>query len=467
MTKTIYIILGLLILASISFLSCEEFLEVDAPENKIVSEAVFNSDETAASAMSGIYNELFRAAFSGGWENSVTVLSGLSSDNLKTIRENDLNLREYSENNIQPNNSRNLALWSSAYSIIYMTNSILEGLEASDNLSEGIKTSLEGEAKFVRAFTYFYLVNLYGEIPLILSTDYRENSLATRNSEEDIYQQIITDLNTSRDLLDDNYRHGDRTGVNRSCALALLARVHLYKENWEEADLASSEVISNTQQYEIISDPNQVFLANSKEAIWQITPEGRGGPLGFTNEGSIFLFLSIAPGITKVALTEELVNSFVERDQRLHDWIGFNEDTQNYFVNKYKDRRSINEILEFSMVLRLAEQYLIRSEARVMKNNFAGALADLDVLRVRAGLPILSANNEELSKEELLDTILEERRKELFTEWGHRWLDLKRTNKADYFLPPSSEDWENTDIYYPIPAQELMKNPNLTQNPGY
>jgi hypothetical protein len=119
------------------------------------------------------------------------------------------------------------------------------------------------------------------------------------------------------------------------------------------------------------------------------------------------------------------------------------------------------------MVLRLAEQYLIRSEARAMKNNFAGAIEDLDVLRVRAGLPMLSANNEDLSKEELLNTILEERRKELFTEWGHRWLDLKRTNKAENFLSILSEEWNNTDIFYPVPAQERMKNPNLTQNPGY
>jgi hypothetical protein len=467
MKSKLYIKFGLVVLTSLTVLSCEDFLDIDAPRHKIVSETVFSEDQTAISAMMGIYNELFRAAYSGGWENSVTVLSGLSSDNLKTLRDNDLSLREFSENNIQPSNDRNLNLWSSAYNIIYMTNSLLEGVETSEKLTEEVRNSLEGEGKFIRAFTYFYLVNLYGEVPLVLTTDYRENSLAGRDSSTEIYEQIIADLTDATELLGDNYRNNDRTSVNRFTALALLARVHLYLENWEEADLASSQVISNTGQYEILEDLNQVFLVNSKEAIWQISPIGRGGPLGFTNEGSIFLFLSFAPNFTKVSLTDGLVETFEQEDLRLQNWIGFNEATSNYFPYKYKDRRSFREILEYSMVLRLAEQHLIRAEARAMRGNLLEAIEDLDILRERAGLPLLSESNAGVNKEEFLDFILEERRKELFAEWGHRWLDLKRKNKASDFLSPNSSDWENTDVLYPIPAQERMKNTNLDQNPGY
>ena len=85
------------------------------------------------------------------------------------------------------------------------------------------------------------------------------------------------------------------------------------------------------------------------------------------------------------------------------------------------------------MVMRLAEQFLIRAEARAMQGDLEGAIADLDMIRGRAGLPLIADINAGISKEELLTSILEQRKKELFTEWGHRWLDIKRlkgkTNK--------------------------------------
>lgn len=467
MKSKLYIKFGLVIFWSFLFISCEDFLDIDAPRHKIVSETVFTDDQTAISAMTGIYNDLFRAAYSGGFENSVTVLSGLSSDNLKSLRENDLSLREFSENNIQPNNDRNLALWSSAYNIIYMANSLLEGIDASEGLTNAVRNSLEGEGKFVRAFTYFYLINLYGEVPLILTTDYRENSVSSSAPTTEIYEQIVADLTDASELLEENYRDNDRTRVNRYTALSLMARVHLYLGNWAEAEQASNEVIGNNGQYQILDDLNQVFLVNSKEAIWQISPIGRGGPLGFTNEGSVFLFLSFALNFTKVSLTDELLQTFEQEDLRLQNWIGLNEATGNYYPFKYKDRSSFGNILEYSMVLRLAEQYLIRAEAHAMQDNLSASIDDLDKLRERAGLPLLSEANPDVGKEELLDIIIQERRRELFAEWGHRWLDLKRTGKASDFLSPMNPDWENTDMLYPIPAEERMKNPNLDQNPGY
>ena len=119
------------------------------------------------------------------------------------------------------------------------------------------------------------------------------------------------------------------------------------------------------------------------------------------------------------------------------------------------------------MVLRLAEQFLIRSEARTELNDLPGAKEDLDQIRTRAGLDPISEIFPELSKAQLLKEIAQERRRELFSEWGHRWLDLKRTERASTVLGNSNPTWEDTDVLYPIPAQERMKNPNLSQNPGY
>ncbi|MDR5591140.1 RagB/SusD family nutrient uptake outer membrane protein [Christiangramia sp. SM2212] len=457
----------LFFLIVLSFTSCEELVQIDTPNYQITSEVVFSDIETARSAVQGIYNELFNTAFSNGGTNSVTVISGLSADELKSLRPTDRSYMDFYENEIQTTNTRNLNLWSSAYKIIYMSNSLLDGISNSTGIEAVSLAELKGEAKFTRAFSYFYLVNLYGEVPLILTKDYRENALADSNTKQEIYEQIINDLQEAVELLPQSYRNQDRINVNQSVAKALLARVQLYLKNWEEAELLSTQVISQTDTYEILEDLDQVFLANSREAIWQISPAGRGGSLTQTKEGAAFIFHPFISSLTHVALTDDLVNSFDLEDQRQSKWIGFHSRSENYHAFKYKDRNSSDNLTEYSMVIRLSEMYLIRAEARLMQSNLPGAIADLDVIKARAGLPIISEFRPNMDGEELMDEVIEERRKELFTEWGHRWLDLKRTERSDAVLAPIKPDWEATDRLYPIPAEERMKNPNLNQNPGY
>lgn len=446
--------------------SCEDFLEVEAPDHKIVSETVFNNDETALSAMTGIYNQLASVSFSSGGPSSVSVLAGLSSDNLSPIRETNLPFMEFEQHSILPNNFRNLDLWTSAYNIIYMTNSLLEGLVKSENISIEVRNRLEGESKFVRAFTYFYLVNLYGEVPLILSTDYRENSMATRDSELEIYRQIIEDLQVGAEVLNNDYTQGERIQVNRYTAIALLARVNLYLQGWDQAEALSSQIIAANAKYQLLEDLNQVFLANSLEAIWQISPRGRGAISTHTQEGAIFIIHPFLTFLSHLKLTDSLVASLESEDQRLLSWIQLHQSAQSYYSFKYKIRNSTNDMSEYSMVLRLAEQYLIRAEARAMQNNLSGAIADLDRIRSRAGLAPIAEINSGISKEELIELIMEERKRELFTEWGHRWLDLKRTGSAGEVLGERSL-WQETDLLYPIPETERVKNPNLSQNDGY
>ena len=147
---------------------------------------------------------------------------------------------------------------------------------------------MEGEAKFVRAFTNFYLVNLYGDVPLLTKTSYQENSLKPRNPEEEIYNKIIEDLTDASNLLNEEYTSGERTQVNKSAAIALMARVQLYLQNFEEAEKYSTQVITSNQ-YQLLSDMNKVFLKNSSEAIWQFSPVGRGQSLTNTGEGEVFI----------------------------------------------------------------------------------------------------------------------------------------------------------------------------------
>ena len=130
---------------------------------------------------------------------------------------------------------------------------------------------------------------------------------------------------------------------------------------------------------------------------------------------------------------------------------------------KYKVRNGFT-VTEYNMVERLAEQYLIRAEARAQQNDISGATADLDTIRVRAGLPVLPIS---LDKATCLLAVEQERRIELFMEWGHRWLDLRRTGRIDAVLGAEKSNWTSTDSLYPIPFKEIQKNVFLTQNPGY
>lgn len=468
MKTILYKKLGMGLIISFLLISCEDFLEIEAPDHKIVNEVVFNSDETALSAMLGIYNQLKLTGFSSGGSHSVVALVSLSADGLKRTDLYDLSYLEFEQNEISPDNSRNLYFWSSAYNMIYMCNALLEGIGSSDKISEQVQNTLEGEAKFIRAFTYFYLINLYGEVPLIMTTDYRYNSLATQVSQEQVYEQIQIDLTDSIELLGDEYRDGDRKHVNRFAPIALLARVNLYLENWSEAERLSCLVLSNTSTYELKDDLDETFLANSNEAIWQISPMGTGSSTN-TTEGNLFLphpTLWFLP--SPYGLTEELVESYEDKDKRLKNWIGYHEETSSYHAHKYKIYTSNEQpAKEYSMVMRLAEQFLIRAEARLKQGNIDGAIADVDVIRKRAGLSLISEANTQLGEEKILEMILVERRKELFTEWGHRWLDLKRTGKATEVLSRKISSWEDTDVFYPIPEEERIKNPNLGQNPGY
>src|SRR5690606_21906408 len=254
--------------------SCEEYVEVDPPNSKVVSDVVYENESLAIAAVDGIYHRLIDyLGFASGSVNSITVLTGVSSDELGLY--NTLAFTEYPlfyENSIAPDSSINLNIWSSAYNIIYHCNAAIEGLNASEVVSEELKKQLEGEVLFIRAFTYFNLVNLYGGVPIPLTTDYEENSKASRKSIEETYQQIIDDLTRSRSLLSDMYRDGNRTSINRLVATALLSRVYLYREDWKNSEAMATEVINTNSLYKLSDNLDNVFLANSEEAIWQISP---------------------------------------------------------------------------------------------------------------------------------------------------------------------------------------------------
>jgi hypothetical protein len=335
---------------------------------------------------------------------------------------------------------------------VYHTNAALEGLGASSSLTPTVKQQLTGECRFLRAFCYWYLVNLWGDVPLVLTTDYRTNAWLPRTGVTEVYAQIKTDLLEAKAALPTN---ANRTRASKWAAAALLARVHLYLQQWDAAETEAAEVI-NSGLFTPLPAAANVFLATSKEAILHLAP----------TSGTLKELQNIRPtGTTpQVYLYPAWVALFTAADNRKAKWI----DSVTYQSVKYyypaKYRNTGTTPTEYYVLLRLAEQYLIRAEARLQKNDLAGAVSDLNVLKTRAGISLLPAN---ASAAQLTTEIEKERQLELFAEWGHRWFDLKRWNKADAVLGALKATWQPTDALLPIPEDELLANPFLTQNPGY
>ncbi|MGO2358393.1 MAG: RagB/SusD family nutrient uptake outer membrane protein [Mesonia sp.] len=465
-TKKNYTYRVLLVFLLLGLTACEDYLEIDLPDNRIINQQVFNNEQSAQSAIQGIYNQLANAFFAAGGTNSVTVLAGLSADHLITTV-NSQNHQQFEQNEITIQNAYNYDVWSSAYQIIYQCNAAIEGLQNS-TLPQGSVEAMVGEVSFIRAFVYFYLVNMYGEIPLVLSTDYRINADLPQSSVAKVYIQIIEDLFVAKDALQNNNPE-NTLRANVFTVQALLARVYLYQNNWADAEAVSTQVIQNSP-YQLEEDLDQVFLSTSNEAIWQISPIQAGSGALHTRESNFFIIEEQVNSLTPVSLSTQLVALFNPTDQRKQKWVGSFTGTQNTFFYPYKYKvkyATTGEATEYSMVLRLAEQYLIRAEARTKMGDVNGAVADLDQIRTRAGLGSIASLNPSITLPALTDSIAKERRRELFTEWGHRWLDLKRWGTTDEVLAPQKSLWEATDQLYPIPEQEVINNPNLTQNPGY
>lgn len=434
---------------------CKKLVQVDEPDDSFTSTMVFSNDSLAQTAVTGLYIKIMtytKYLLSGG----ISVFTSLSGDELQRTSLM-LSEEQFYQNDINPNNQLiNTNLWKAAYTYIYHCNSCIEGLYKSNGVSTILKDRLTGEVKLMRALCYYYLVNLYGEVPLALGTNADVNAMLARAPVTQVYNQIERDLLDASDAL---INERVKTVPTIFAAQALLARVYLHMEKWDKAEQMATAVI-NSGQFVLQTNLNDVFLKDSKETIFQLAPVqiGMNSPEGF-------LFVPFGNGKPAYSVSTGLWDAFEIGDLRKDNWIKSGGQTYRY-PYKYKTYKSAigGEITEYNVVLRLAEQYLIRAEALAHQNRIEDAVNDINVIRTRAGLIALEKN---INNEQCLDAILQERRFEFFAEWGHRWIDLKRTGHANTVLGNVKSNWQYYDTLYPIPISELETAPNLEQNPGY
>lgn len=454
------VLLGYFVL-SLFLVGCEDFVEVDEPSGQIYSDSVFEDEESATAAVTSLYGKLRDNVLITGHPYGLTVLMGFYADELDYYGPPGFPVDRFYRHQIIASNDLVKNLWDSSYHLIYMCNSALEGIENSQILTQEVKEHLKGEALFVRSLTHFYLVNLFGAIPYVTTTDYTINQQVSRMETNVVYHHILNDLILAKSYLGEADITGERIRANSYAVSALLARVYLYLEDWEAAEIESSTVINASSLYYFGGQVADEFLKDSPATILQLKPKNEGDN---TLEAITFIFIS-GPPVSK-ALNPEFVASFEANDQRRANWILEVSDGNEvwYAPYKYKLLENTGTSMEYSIVLRLAEQHLIRAEARAQLGDVNGAKADVNTIRNRVGLLDTSAT----TPSELLDVILKERRAEFFTEHGHRWFDLKRSFMADDVLSPIKPNWRTTDILLPLPEIEILMNPNLApQNPGY
>lgn len=449
----------LLMFALTGLIGCTDFVEVGPPKNTLVSKTVFEDPATVESALANLYLSMREGGVVSG-NFGLTTRMGIYADELDYFGF-DPELLEFHQNRVLPHNADILTWWSQAYQVIYGANAIIEGLEDSTSLVNSDRDRYMGQALFVRAYIHSILVSLFGDLPYITTTDYIQNNKVSRLSQEEVYDAIITDLLDAIELLETTeVENEERVVPDHYVAHALLARMYLYTDQWEQAESVSTVLIDG---FDLEDDLNRVFLKESTETIWQLKPGN--SPVNTYEAGQ--MIINAVPGQT-YSLSEGLLAAFENGDARKVAWTDSISDAENtvtfFFAHKYKAWITETQSLEYSIRFRLAEQYFIRAEARAQSGNVIGAQQDLNEVRNRAGL----SNTMAVGANAILEAIVRERRVEFFTEQGQRFFDLKRLGLANAELGDLKPNWDPMDVLLPIPEAELESNPHLLpQNEGY
>ncbi len=465
-----HIVLSLSI--AISLCSCESILDIDPPTDSITADVTFSTPEGIRTAATGFYTDNFL--------NNLMYYQGLElyvSQLCDEMQARSGQFADLSQNNYNASSSYIPNLWDAPYSSIYGANDFLEHVEGSMVLPESELDKYRGEALFFRAYAYFYLVNLFGDVPLFTTSDVNVTAKAPRAPKADVYQQIVSDLLQAQQLLK-NAGNG-RTRISTDAVTALLARVYLYTEQWEKAVSEANKLlpVANGGQGRdyLLETTDRVFLSTSSETILASNQEGftgTGSYVGYTRIGNLFIPNERAT-YASYYFCDELVSAVRAEPQDLrNNWIGEKKGSGGkiyYYPYKYRNMTTPNNAANYEsyVILRLAEQYLIRAEASVHLGHTQQAVDDINRIRERAALSPYAGG---MAKDDLLMEIETQRRKEFFFEQGHRWMDLNRTGRADAVYSNTSYkkvNWKAFRSLLPIPEQQIGRNRNLTQNPGY
>jgi len=432
------------------FTGCGKYLDLEPSQN--ISESIaLVSDENVKHVLTGAYSQFALPGIYGG--NLLMDAELLGGNGEIQWVGTYIDPRQVFNKTMIATNSQAYNQWVDSYAVINTANNILSALSV---VKDADRDRVEGEALFLRGLMYFDLVRFFAlqyeagttnsqmGVPIVLTPTrgITAASFVTRNSVEEVYNQVITDLTqAAAKLPEDNGVYASKGAAN-----ALLARVYLQKGDFANARDAANTVISSGD-YSILPNYSDVFDQDNNTAedifVTQITPQDR-----FSAMTEYFSIPEYGGRTGDIDILDGHLNLYSPGDQRRDlFYIGEGAWRTGKWNNQYG---GVN-------LIRLAEMYLIRSECNFRLSTSVGAtpVDDYNVTHTRAGLaPATSVT---------LDDILLERRLELAFE-GFKIHDVRRLHQN-----VASYAYNDPKLVFPIPAADIESNPNLKsqQNPGY
>lgn len=432
-----YIILSI---SSLFFLSCEDELDID-PAQSITTETALSSESTILGILIGAYDEAGQSSSYGGINHMASDLLG-NTDQV-TWSGTFVDPREFYLKDIRVTNGYVAGLWSNSYEVINQVNLVIDNADLISD--ENTKSTAVGEAKFLRALSYYDLVRHFGDVPLRLTgiSNYGVDLDMARNASADVYNQIATDLTDAYNSLPES----NGVYADKYAALALRARVHLQLGNYEEARDDADEVLTDSG-HSLTATFAQAFnnFSDSVEDIFAFQVTSQTG-----SNSLITFYASEANGGRggDITLNDEFFDLFSDPNDKRSTF--YYEDDDNKLTSKY------TYLYGNVPTLRIGEMHLIRAEANYRLSTEIGLapLAEINALRARSGAAAVIATDLDL------DFFFNERQRELSFE-GHLIHDVKRFGKN-----AGSEAANSNKLRFPIPQSEMDANSLMAQNPGY
>jgi hypothetical protein len=417
--------------------SCKKYLDVQ-PYNQVSDANTIFDAASAQTAVRGAYRGLASLNYSATFQNIILQSGGdvRSINNAQT----DLNVINY---NLRSDIPLLLTLWANNYNTINRANYIIAKVPGVNdiNLTPALKNQLLGEGYFIRALSYFDLARMFGNVQLFLTPTYAVSDKlgVTKSTQAQVYAQALNDLNIAENLLPATVV---RNRATKYTVYALRARLNLYLQNYDAAENDVNSILANTN-YKLITP--FALAAGTTESVLELS----------YNTTDVNPAFSLWNGNNRALEPKATLHALLNDPA-----VGGSRKILSTQVGSgiYGGISPTNTAAGY--VIRTAELYLIRAEARLKKTaiDLTGGANDLNQVRNRSGL----LNTTAVTKADLLLAVENERRVEFALE-PQRWFDLVRTGRA-----PAVLNLNDPNKYiFPIPGPEILTNPALTQNPGY
>ncbi len=471
----------ILLLAALALASCEKILDKD-PLGTLDAGSFFQTSDDALQAINAAYKSL---PFSNGNKNFYWGFGEITSDEAVVGGDGSRpGLTELDFFTYTPRTEEFNDFWKLNYNGITQCNTVLDKVPGID-MNAALKNRILGEAYFLRAYYYFLLTQVFGDVPLLVRITPPDELKIPKTAKSAVYTQIIADCDNAAGLLPVQYPAADVGRATRGAAYALAAKTYLYEKNWDKV-LEYVAKVKGLQVYALMPDYQDNFRKNTQnnsESVWEI--QHANLELGVGNSiNQWWASKKFNGGYGFAEVTQAFVDAFETGDPRRKFTVAMNN--EDYFGLVYKPSFSSTHYSPRKYLqpdstatqkadgdinytaIRYAEVLLWEAEALAELGRTQEAQAPLEQVRARARaqaanpattLPPVTTTEQQA----MIDAVRHERQVELGFEM-HRFFDLVRWGIAAQKMPDFQS---NKHEVFPLPQTELDLNPALKQNQGY